>query len=130
MRVLLTGFEPFGGDSVNSSQETVRAVTCDEFGDIEIVTDILPVSFNRVEKALCRLIDEKDPENFETYCLEYSDVYTEIDKLHEARILYNIDTTGWPTKLISLIRIARADDMSFGEFIKCVGKIFKDIQLF
>lgn len=76
------------------------------------------------------VIDEKDPENFETYCLEYSDVYTEIDKLHEARILYNIDTTGWPTKLISLIRIARADDMSFGEFIKCVGKIFKDIQLF
>ena len=62
MRVLLTGFEPFGGDSVNSSQETVKAVTCDEFGDIEVVTDILPVSFNRVEKALCGLIDEKDPD--------------------------------------------------------------------
>ena len=62
MRVLLTGFEPFGGDTVNSSQETVKAVACDEFGDIEIVTDILPVSFNRVEKALCRLIDEKDPD--------------------------------------------------------------------
>ncbi|MBO5942401.1 MAG: pyroglutamyl-peptidase I [Bacteroidales bacterium] len=62
MRVLLTGFEPFGGDAINSSQETVRAVTCDEFGDIEVVTDILPVSFNRVEKALCRLIDENDPD--------------------------------------------------------------------
>lgn len=62
MRVLLTGFEPFGGDAINSSQETVRAVTCDEFGDIEVVTDILPVSFNRVEKALCGLIDEKDPD--------------------------------------------------------------------
>ena len=62
MRVLLTGFEPFGGDAINSSQETVRAVTCDEFGDIEVVTDILPVSFNRVEKTLCGLIDEKDPD--------------------------------------------------------------------
>ena len=62
MRVLLTGFEPFGGDTVNSSQETVRAVTCDEFGDIEVITDILPVSFNRVEKALCGLIDETDPD--------------------------------------------------------------------
>ena len=62
MRVLLTGFEPFGGDAINSSQETVRAVTCDEFGDIEVVTDILPVSFNRVENALCELIDENDPD--------------------------------------------------------------------
>lgn len=62
MRVLLTGFEPFGGKTVNSSQETVKAVTCDEFGDIEVVTDILPVSFNRVEKTLCGLIDEKDPD--------------------------------------------------------------------
>ena len=62
MRVLLTGFEPFGGDAVNSSQETVKAVDCGEFVDIEVVTDILPVSFNRVEKALCRLIDEKDPD--------------------------------------------------------------------
>ena len=62
MRILLTEFEPFGGDNINSSQETVRAVDCGEFGDIEIVTDILPVSFNRVGKALCRLIDEKDPD--------------------------------------------------------------------
>lgn len=62
MRFLVTGFEPFGGETVNSSQETVKAVTCDEFGDIEVVTDILPVSFNRVEKTLCGLIDEKDPD--------------------------------------------------------------------
>ncbi len=62
MRFLVTGFELFGGEIVNSSQETVKAVACDEFGDIEIVTDILPVSFNRVENALCGLIDEKDPD--------------------------------------------------------------------
>lgn len=62
MRYLITGFEPFGGESINSSQETVNAVASDEFGDIEVVTDILPVSFNRVEKALCGLIDEKDPD--------------------------------------------------------------------
>ena len=62
MRFLLTGFEPFGGDAINSSQETVRAVACGEFGDIEVITDILPVSFNRVEKVLCGLIDETDPD--------------------------------------------------------------------
>ena len=76
------------------------------------------------------VIDENDPENFETYCLTYTDVYTEIDKLHEARILYNIDTTGWPTKLVSLIRIANADDMSFMDFMRGVVHIFKSIQLF
>jgi pyrrolidone-carboxylate peptidase len=30
MRILLTGFEPFDGDDINSSQETVKAVACDE----------------------------------------------------------------------------------------------------
>jgi pyroglutamyl-peptidase len=62
MRYLITGFEPFGGESINSSQETVNAVASDEFGEIEVVTDILPVSFNRVENALCELIDENDPD--------------------------------------------------------------------
>lgn len=76
------------------------------------------------------VIDENEPESFETYCLTYSDVYTEIDELYEARILFNIDTTGWFTKLVSLIKIARADDMSFKEFGGNVIKIFKEIQLF
>ena len=76
------------------------------------------------------VIDENDPENFETYCLGISDVYPEIDKLYEARILYNIDTTGWFTKLCSLVRIAIADDMSFMDFMRGVVHIFKNIQLF
>lgn len=76
------------------------------------------------------VIDENDPESFETYCLEYSDVYTDIDELYEARILYDIDTTGWPTKLFSLIKIARADEMSFKDFMRGVVHIFKNIQLF
>lgn len=62
MRVLLTGFEPFGGDAVNSSQETVKAVACDEFEDVDVVTGILPVSFKRVEEAICGLIDEAEPD--------------------------------------------------------------------
>lgn len=62
MKVLLTGFEPFGGDLVNSSQETVKAVACDEFEDVDVVTGILPVSFKRVEEAICGLIDEAEPD--------------------------------------------------------------------
>ena len=76
------------------------------------------------------VIDENAPEDFETYCLTVSDVYPEIDKLYEARIRYNIDTTGWFTKLVSLVRIAIADDMSFMDFMRGVVHIFKNIQLF
>lgn len=78
------------------------------------------------------VIDENEPESFETYCLTYSDVYPELDNdpLYKARILYDIDTTGWFTKLVSLIRIAGADGMSFKEFGVNVINIFKNIQLF
>lgn len=76
------------------------------------------------------VIDENDPENFETYCLTYSDVYTDIDELYEARILYNIDTTDVCTKLKSLIKIAKADGMTLSDFMSGVIRIIKEIQLF
>ncbi len=76
------------------------------------------------------VIDEKEPESFETYCLTYSDIYTDIDDLYEARILFNIDTTNVFTKLVSLIKIAKADGMSCADFLKNVIRIFKEIQLF
>ena len=62
MRILLTGFEPFDGDDINSSQETVKEVACDEFGDVEVLTGKLPVSFKRAGVAICRLIDETKPD--------------------------------------------------------------------
>jgi pyroglutamyl-peptidase len=62
MRILLIGFEPFGGDAINSSQETLKAVTCDEFGDVEVVAKILPVSFKRVGDVLVSLIDDLRPD--------------------------------------------------------------------
>ena len=62
MRFLLTGFEPFGGDDVNSSQEVVRTLSCDESGGVELVISILPVSFKRAGNAICRLIDATEPD--------------------------------------------------------------------
>ncbi len=76
------------------------------------------------------VIDENNPENFETYCLTYSDIYPDADELLKARILYNIDTTGIFTKFASLVRIARADGMSAREFMNGVIKIISEIQLF
>ena len=62
MRFLVTGFELFGGNTANSSQETVKEVACDEFGDVEVLTGKLPVSFKRAGVAICRLIDETKPD--------------------------------------------------------------------
>lgn len=76
------------------------------------------------------VIDENDPENFETYCLRYTDVYTDIDALYEARILYNIDTTDAFTKFACLVKIAVADGMNVKEFLENIVRIFKEIQLF
>lgn len=76
------------------------------------------------------VIDENEPEKYETYCLTYSDVYPDIDPLYKARIQFNIDTTGMFTKFASLIKIARADGMSLKEFGGNVARIFKEIQLF
>ncbi len=76
------------------------------------------------------IIDENEPENFETYCLTYSDVYPEIDSLFKARILFSIDTVNVFTRFISLIKIARADDMSFKDFFFNTIKIIREIQIF
>jgi pyroglutamyl-peptidase len=47
MKLLLTGFEPFGGSSVNPSQEIVRALAGRHFPGVEIATALLPVDSER-----------------------------------------------------------------------------------
>lgn len=73
------------------------------------------------------VLDENDPENFETYCLSYSDVYPDMDDLFKARILFDIDTVNPFTKFFSLVKIARADDMSFKDFMGAIKEIFEHI---
>jgi pyroglutamyl-peptidase len=43
MRLLLTGFEPFGGERVNPSEEVVRAIADAPPEGIELTTRVLPV---------------------------------------------------------------------------------------
>jgi len=57
MRILLTGFEPFGGRERNLSWEAVSALRCDG-----VRTECLPVSFTRAPKQLVRLMDEYQPQ--------------------------------------------------------------------
>jgi pyroglutamyl-peptidase len=65
MKVLVTGFEPFGGDAVNSSADAVAALAAGWAGPDELVTAVLPVAFDQVRSVdgpLLRLLDEHAPD--------------------------------------------------------------------
>ncbi|MGI6879471.1 pyroglutamyl-peptidase I [Microbacterium sp. gxy059] len=60
--VLLTGFEPFGGDDRNPSAEAVDAVAARWAGPETLVAATLPVAFDEAARELRALIDETDPD--------------------------------------------------------------------
>ena len=49
MRALITGFEPFGGDSINPSFE-VLALLPARLGDLAIETSVLPCRFGEAKE--------------------------------------------------------------------------------
>ncbi len=61
LRVMVTGFEPFGGEKVNPSWEAVRELP-DELDGAEIVKKQLPVTFRGVKALLPKLIEEIEPQ--------------------------------------------------------------------
>jgi len=62
LTVLLTGFEPFDGETTNPSWQTVQAVRDRWTGDALIQVRELPVAFDRVGDVLATAIDEIDPD--------------------------------------------------------------------
>ncbi|WP_261164782.1 pyroglutamyl-peptidase I [Microbacterium sp. Marseille-Q6965] len=60
--ILLTGFEPFGGDARNPSGEAVEHVVRAWDGPERLVPAILPVSFDAAAEQLRALIGEHDPQ--------------------------------------------------------------------
>jgi len=60
--ILLTGFEPFGGDALNPSQEIVRALNGETIGAHRIVGAVLPVAFAKAPPMIDALIAHHRPE--------------------------------------------------------------------
>lgn len=60
-KVLLTGFEPFGGASFNPSSAVVSEIGKLQIAGIDVVTAILPVEFKRSAQILIELIAEHNP---------------------------------------------------------------------
>ena len=59
-KILVTGFEPFGGDTRNPSGEAVLALPCSE--DYEMHKLILPVSWNRAFPEIEKVWDAWKPD--------------------------------------------------------------------
>ena len=62
MKVLITGFEPFGGSVTNSSWEVASAVSRVHISGASIEARLLPVSFGRVGDVLKGVIAEVAPD--------------------------------------------------------------------
>lgn len=61
MRVLLTGFDPFGGDSTNPSYEAVKRVP-DTIDGIEVIKKEIPTVFRKSIEILEQSIEEYKPD--------------------------------------------------------------------
>ncbi|MCP2637353.1 pyroglutamyl-peptidase I [Microbacterium sp. HD4P20] len=60
--VLLTGFEPFGGDPTNPSGDAVREMSARWSGPEDLVTTVLPVTFAGAAERLRELVAEHRPD--------------------------------------------------------------------
>jgi len=61
-RVLLTAFEPFGGESLNPSLETARRIENVTFPDAQVIVAGLPVDRYKATEAALGLIHERHPD--------------------------------------------------------------------
>ncbi|MGE6320743.1 pyroglutamyl-peptidase I [Pseudomonas oryzihabitans] len=61
MTLLLTGFAPFGGETLNPSWEAVRRLDGERLGDLTVVAAQLPTEFGAALRVLDELLDRHRP---------------------------------------------------------------------
>lgn len=61
MKLLVTGFEPFGGETVNPSLEAMKRLP-DLIGGAEVVKQALPTEFGRAGEVLSAALEEHRPD--------------------------------------------------------------------
>ena len=93
MKILLTGFEPFGPVRVNPSEQIVRRIAAQARSrrDDGLVAEVLPTEFAAAERRLRRLIRQFRPDA--VLCLG---VAPQRDKISLERVALNLDDDSLP----------------------------------
>ena len=91
-RILLTGFEPFGRYSINSSWELVTALP-DTIGNFECVKLCLPVEFTVVSDLIPKILSDLQPDIILSFGQSTSDA------IRIERVAINIDDARTPDNL-------------------------------
>ena len=60
--LLLTGFEPFGGEALNPSWEIASRLDGETIGDLTVIARRLPVVWGQANEVLCGLIESLQPD--------------------------------------------------------------------
>jgi pyroglutamyl-peptidase len=60
-KVLLTGFDPFGGEPVNPASEAIKRLSAKNFENIELVTKQIPTVFHKSIDVLKQAIQDIQP---------------------------------------------------------------------
>lgn len=61
MKLLLTGFDPFGGEPINPAWEAVKLVS-DKIVDVEVIKLQVPTVFNKSIDVVAKAIEEEKPD--------------------------------------------------------------------
>lgn len=62
MKILLTGYEPFGGESINPSWEAVKVLNGRTIAGAEVVSEEMPVVWDDIDAAFKKVIDKHQPD--------------------------------------------------------------------
>ncbi|MGB4687259.1 MAG: pyroglutamyl-peptidase I, partial [Coprothermobacter proteolyticus] len=60
-RILLTGFEPFGGEKVNPSELAIKQLEGKTIAGLEVVAGVLPVVTVKCIDEAVKLIEKYEP---------------------------------------------------------------------
>jgi pyroglutamyl-peptidase len=61
-KVLISGFEPFGGSDLNSSQLVLEAISKESLSGLELSAVILPVEFGKAARVLLSKVNDFNPD--------------------------------------------------------------------
>ena len=62
MKILLTGYEPFGGETVNPSWEAVKLLQGKKIGGASVAVVQMPVVWNEIDEAFITAIQQHQPD--------------------------------------------------------------------